>query len=58
MSLRFLGQDIGSRLKNIFAGVMELADVMDLKSATSITTAGAITLDLSRLLTTQYVNGF
>jgi hypothetical protein len=58
MSLRFPGKDTGSRLKNIFAGVMELADVMDSKSATSITIAGAITLDLSRLLTTQYVNGF
>ena len=32
MSLRFLGQDIGRRLKNINAGVSELADETDSKS--------------------------
>ena len=38
--------------------MMELADVVDSKSATPITTAGAITLDSSRFLTTQYVSWF
>ena len=33
MSLRFLDQDIGSRLKIIDAGMMELADVLDSKSS-------------------------
>lgn len=35
MSLRFLGQDIGRRLKNINAGVLELADEVDSKSIAS-----------------------
>ena len=33
MSLRFPGQDIGSRTLKINAGVMELVDVADSKSA-------------------------
>ena len=41
-----------------FAGVMELADVTDSKSTSSFHTTMAETLDLSRSLTTQYVNGF
>ena len=41
-----------------FAGVMELADVLDSKSTSPFHTTMAETLDLSRFLTTQYVNGF
>ena len=41
MSLRFLGQDIGRRLKNINAGVLELADEADSKSVGLITRAGS-----------------
>ena len=40
------------------AGVMELADVLDSKSTSPFHTTMAETLDLSRSLTTQYVNGF
>ena len=40
------------------AGVMELADVLDSKSTSPFHTTVAETLDLSRSLTTQYVNGF
>lgn len=40
------------------AGVMELVDVVDSKSTSSFHTTMAETLDLSRSLTTQYVNGF
>ena len=35
MSLRFLGQDIGRRLKILNAGVLELADEVDSKSIAS-----------------------
>ena len=41
MSLRFLGQDIGRRLKILNAGVMELADVTDSKSVGLITRVGS-----------------
>ena len=41
MSLRFLGQDIGRRLKILNAGVMELADVTDSKSVGLIPRAGS-----------------
>ena len=40
------------------AGVMELVDVVDSKSTSPFHTTMAETLDLSRFLTTQYVNGF
>ncbi len=38
--------------------MMELADVLDSKSTSPFHTTMAETLDLSRFLTTQYVNGF
>ena len=49
MSLRFLGQDIGRRLKNINAGVSELADETDSKSTSPFHTALAETLDFAKL---------
>ena len=48
MSLRFLGQDIGRRLKILNAGVLELADEVDSKSHSSVVTTSAGTLDFSR----------
>ena len=48
-------------MKKIFidsAGVLELADETDSKSTSPFHTTMAETLDLSRSLTTQYVNGF
>ena len=42
----------------LYAGVMELVDVVDSKSTSPFHTTMAETLDLSRPLTTQYVNGF
>ena len=47
MSLRFLGQDIGRRLKNINAGVSELADETDSKSTTPFHTTVPQTLDFT-----------